>query len=148
MCAYRIVIASEAWPKISAGRAQIHAHHQLPGEVVAAVMEPEWGSQPRGLHGGLEASAGTSLRPEAALARARAADQHIVDALAHRDLSAPAGLSDLEPEHTTREVHPIPRQSRKSPMRSGRSSAGALPEGHHLAAHPEKLTLERLAYGP
>lgn len=74
-------------------------------------MEPERGSQPRGLHGGLEAP--------------RAADQHIVDALAYRDLSAPAGLSDLEPEHTTREVHPIPRQARKSPMRSGRSSPGA-----------------------
>jgi hypothetical protein len=67
------------------------AHHEPAGEVVAAVMEPERGSQPRGLHGGLEASAGTPLRPEAALAGApRAADQHIVDALAYRDLSAPA----------------------------------------------------------
>src|SRR5260370_41405353 len=46
------------------------AHHEPAGEVVAAVMEPERGSQPRGLHGGLEASAGTPLRPEAALARA------------------------------------------------------------------------------
>jgi hypothetical protein len=81
-----------------------------PGKVMAAVMEPERGIQLRGIHGGLEAGAGTPFWPEAALAWARAADQHVVDALAHRDLSAPAGLRELEPEHTPREVHPIPRQ--------------------------------------
>lgn len=47
--------------------------------MVAANNEPDRGVQPRSLHGGLEAGTGTSLGPEAALARAGATGQHVVE---------------------------------------------------------------------
>src|SRR5262245_57490555 len=93
-------------------RRECPAPHDEPGrEVVPGVVEPERSVEVRGRDRLLEALPDAPLRPHAALDTPLAPrGQDLVHRLAHRDLPAPAGLRDLEPEDATREVDTVPGQ--------------------------------------